>query len=107
MTTQLSQAIKAAETALIEAQVYFGHGTDNAWDEAVFLVLGACGMPLDTQQDELQKLLTEEQLLRINDWLAKRIEQRLPLPYLLGETWFACLLRLMRKLSFPVRPWQN
>tara|TARA_B110000902_G_scaffold197941_1_gene224589 strand:- start:1445 stop:2353 length:909 start_codon:yes stop_codon:yes gene_type:complete len=89
MTTLLSQAIEAAETALIEAQVYFGHGTDNAWDEAVFLVLGACDMPLDTQQDELQKRLTEAQLLRINDWLAKRIEQRLPLPYLLGETWFA------------------
>jgi ribosomal protein L3 glutamine methyltransferase len=89
MTTRLSQAIEAAEAALIEAQVYFGHGTDNAWDEAVFLVLGACGMPLDTQQDELQKLLTEEQLLQIKDWLAKRIHQRLPLPYLLGETWFA------------------
>lgn len=89
MTTPLLQAIKATETALIEAQVYFGHGTDNAWDEAVFLVLGACDMPLDTQQDELQKRLTKEQLLRIKHWLAKRIEQRLPLPYLLGETWFA------------------
>ena len=89
MTTPLLQAIKAAETALIEAQVYFGHGTDNAWDEAVFLVLGACDMPLDTQRDELQKCLTKEQLLRIKHWLAKRIEQRLPLPYLLGETWFA------------------
>lgn len=89
MPTSLSQAIETAEAALIEAQVYFGHGTDNAWDEAVFLVLGACGMPLDTQKDELQKVLTNEQLLRVQDWLGKRIQQRLPLPYLLGETWFA------------------
>ena len=89
MLIKLSQAIKTAEAALIEAQVHFGHGTDNAWDEAVFLVLGACGMPLDTQKDQLQNLLTREQLFCIEDWLSKRIQQRLPLPYLLGETWFA------------------
>ena len=57
MLIKLSQAIKTAEAALIEAQVHFGHGTDNAWDEAVFLVLGACGMPLDTQKDQLQNVL--------------------------------------------------
>lgn len=89
MLIKLSQAIKTAEAALIEAQVHFGHGTDNAWDEAVFLVLGACGMPLDTQKDQLQNVLTREQLFCIEDWLSKRIQQRLPLPYLLGETWFA------------------
>jgi len=46
-------------------------------------------MPLDTQKDQLQNVLTKEQLLSIEDWLGKRIQQRLPLPYLLGETWFA------------------
>ena len=82
MTTILLQAIEATERALNDAEVYFGHGTDNAWDEAVFLVLGACGMPLDTQQDELQKELTDTQLLQVKSWLEKRIQQRLPLPYL-------------------------
>ena len=46
-------------------------------------------MPLDTQHDELQKELTDTQLLQVKSWLEKRIQQRLPLPYLLGETWFA------------------
>jgi len=91
MSTTLSQVIQAAETALTEAQVHFGHGTDNAWDEAVFLVLGACGMSLDTQKDELQKVLTEQQLEQVAHWLDQRIDQRVPLPYLLGETWFAQL----------------
>ncbi len=81
MTTILLQAIEATERALNDAEVYFGHGTDNAWDEAVFLVLGACGMPLDTQQDELQKELTDTQLLQVKSWLEKRIHQRLHLPY--------------------------
>lgn len=105
MTTSLSQAIEATETALIEAQVYFGHGTDNAWDEAVFLVLGACNMPLETQKDQLQTLLTDKQLLEVKDWLAKRTQQRLPLPYLLGKTWFAEIpFRVSQDVIIPRSP---
>ena len=105
MVTNLSQAIEAAEAALIEAQVYFGHGTDNAWDEAVFLVLGACGLPLGTQADQLQTQLTKAQLLRVKDWLAMRTEQRLPLPYLLGETWFAGIpLKVNEEVIIPRSP---
>jgi len=91
MSTTLLQSIEAAEHALTEAQVYFGHGTDNAWDEAVFLVLGACGLPLDANQEQLQDQLTGSQLSKVNQWLSQRIKQRVPLPYLLGETWFAGL----------------
>ena len=89
MSTTLLQSIEAAEHALTEAQVHFGHGTDNAWDEAVFLVLGACGLPLDANQEQLQTVLTSVQLSTVSQWLQQRINQRLPLPYLLGETWFA------------------
>jgi len=89
MSSTLLQAIEATEAALIEAQVHFGHGTDNAWDEAVFLVLGACHMPLDADQDQLQNLLSQVQVERLEQWLSQRINERIPLPYLLGETWFA------------------
>ena len=89
MSTTLLQSIEAAEHTLTEAQVFFGHGTDNAWDEAVFLVLGACGLPLDANQEQLQTVLTSAQLATVSQWLLKRIDQRVPLPYLLGETWFA------------------
>lgn len=89
MPTTLISAIEMAQVRLEEAQVFYGHGTDNAWDEAVFLVLGACNMPLDTQKDALKTPLSDDQLTTVNQWLEKRIDQRLPLPYLLGETWFA------------------
>ena len=89
MTTSLLQAIETTQAALIKAEVHFGHGTDNPWDEAVFLVLGACGMSLDADQDQLQNELTAEQEDNIKNWLAQRIDDRVPLPYLLGQTWFA------------------
>ena len=89
MTLSLENAIKNTEQALIDGQVFFGHGTDNAWDEAVFLTLGACDLPLDSGSDVLQTELNQAQQDKLADWLRQRIDQRKPLAYLLGYTWFA------------------
>lgn len=89
MTLSLENAIKNTEQALIDGQVFFGHGTDNAWDEAVFLTLGACDLPLDSGSDVLQTELNQDQQDKLADWLRQRIEERKPLAYLLGYTWFA------------------
>ena len=89
MTLSLENAIKNTEQALIDGQVFFGHGTDNAWDEAVFLTLGACDLPLDSCSDVLQTELNQKQQDKLAHWLRQRIEERKPLAYLLGYTWFA------------------
>jgi ribosomal protein L3 glutamine methyltransferase len=89
MTVTVEQAIKETEQALLDAEVFFGHGTDNAWDEAVFLTLGACQLSLDSDIEVLQNTLTQDQQQQLHIWLKKRIDERLPLPYLLGYTWFA------------------
>ena len=89
MTLSLENAIKNTEQALIDGQVFFGHGTDNAWDEAVFLTLGACDLPLDSGSDVLQTVLNQQQQDKLAHWLHQRIEERKPLAYLLGYTWFA------------------
>lgn len=89
MTLSLENAIKNTEQALIDGQVFFGHGTDNAWDEAVFLTLGACDLPLDSGSDVLQTELNQQQQDKLAYWLRQRIEERKPLAYLLGYTWFA------------------
>ena len=89
MTLSLENAIKNTEQALIDGQVFFGHGTDNAWDEAVFLTLGACDLPLDSGSDVLQTELNQKQQDKLAHWLRQRIEERKPLAYLLGYTWFA------------------
>ncbi len=87
--TTIQQAISSTEQALLEAGVHFGHGTDNAWDEAVFLTLGVCDLALDSDSQVLSQTLTEDQLARLDAWMLRRIEHREPLPYLLGYTWFA------------------
>lgn len=89
MTLSLENAIKNTEQALIDGQVFFGHGTDNAWDEAVFLTLGACDLPLDSGSDVLQTELNQQQQDKLAHWLRQRIDERKPLAYLLGYTWFA------------------
>ncbi len=87
----IAQALDTVSEALDEAGAYFGHGTDNAWDEAVQLVLGALGLPPDTGREVAQQTLNQAQADAVNDLLSRRLNERLPLPYLLGEAWFAGL----------------
>jgi len=78
-------------SAFNAAGVAFGHGTDNAWDEARWLVLGALHLPFDSPDWVLDARLgapEREQLARL---LRRRIAERMPTAYLLGEAWFAGL----------------
>lgn len=69
-------------------QVFFGHGTDNAWDEAVQLVLGAVDLPWHTDPAVLDARLTYPERKRVIDFLCQRVDQRKPLPYITGEAWY-------------------
>lgn len=70
------------------ANLFYGHGTDNPWDEAVHLVMGALKLPLDFDRDMLDCALTYNEKKHILKLVQIRINQREPLPYLLGEAWF-------------------
>ncbi len=74
-----------------QARLFFGHGTDNAWDEAVFLVLSAINLPPDTDARVLDARLTGDEKQRVAMFLERRINERLPAPYITGEAWFAGL----------------
>lgn len=74
-----------------EAGLFFGHGTDNALDEAAALVLHSLHLPPDLTGVWLDARLTEEERSSVLAQLQRRIDERIPVPYLTGEAWFAGL----------------
>lgn len=85
------ESIEARAQQLTHAGVAFGHGTDNAFDEAAWLVLWRLGLPLDTPlhgpQAVAQQPVTQEQQLAIEALFAQRISSRQPAAYLTREAW--------------------
>ena len=72
-----------------EAQLCFGHGTDNALDEAAYLVLHTLGLPLHIGEAYLDTRLTREERAAVIAVLLRRINERIPAAYLTHEAWFA------------------
>ena len=80
-----------AEDSLANAGVYFGHGTDNALDEAAWLVGGALAIAPDRLEAHLDDALSAEQMAAVRELIERRIATRTPAAYLLHEAWFAGL----------------
>lgn len=73
------------------AGITFGHGSDNALDEAYHLVLHSLGLGFDLPDIYLEARLTSEERRDALALLQRRIDERQPAPYLTGEGWFAGL----------------
>jgi ribosomal protein L3 glutamine methyltransferase len=69
--------------------VFFGHGTDNAWDESAALVLHALRLPHDGGAKIYSKRVGAAARERADELITRRIKERIPAVYLTGETWFA------------------
>ena len=69
-------------------EVYFGHGHDEAWNEALQLVFNAVDLPWDSSLELLDTRLLPAERAKIVEYVAQRCQQRRPLPYITGEAWF-------------------
>lgn len=87
----LGDFVRWATSRFCEAELYFGHGTDNALDEAYYLVTHALHLPHEIPPYMLQTRLTRAERVDVLKLLQQRIETRLPAPYLTHEAWFAGL----------------
>jgi ribosomal protein L3 glutamine methyltransferase len=86
-----AELIERAVRRLRRARVYFGHGTDNARDEAAALVHHVLRLPFDAPPRALARRVDASALGRFEALLARRIDERAPLAYLTHEAWFAGL----------------
>lgn len=80
--------IRWAASRFNEAELYFGHGTNNALDEAYALVLHCLHLPHELPADYLKARLTAGERAQILEMVRRRVEERQPLPYLTHESWF-------------------
>ena len=83
--------IRYATSCFNEAGLYFGHGTDNAWDEAIALVYHTLHLPHSINSEILDARLTQSEKSKLSKLIDERIKKRLPLAYLTHEAWFANL----------------
>lgn len=84
----LNDWIRHAAHRLKASGLFYGHGTDNADDEALELVLAACGLDYSIDESLLEQTASSEQAGIIEDYLQQRMVQRRPTPYITGRAWF-------------------
>lgn len=83
--------LRFTASQLARAELHFGHGTDSAWDEAVALVLGWLRVPEDRADILLDARVTRQEAAALAACVARRIDDRVPVPYLTGLARFAGL----------------
>ena len=69
------------------AELFFGHGSSNAFDEATYLILHTLHLPLDRLDPFLDARLLPDEAKQIEQMLERRISERVPAPYLTHEAW--------------------
>jgi ribosomal protein L3 glutamine methyltransferase len=83
----LRDFLRWAVSRFNEVGLHFGHGTQNAYDEAAYLLLHALHLPLDRMEPFLDAALTESERKTVFALLNRRIDERIPAAYLTHEAW--------------------
>lgn len=87
----IGDMLRWAVSRFNDADLYYGHGTDNAWDEAIALIFHALHLPDELGQQVVNCNLTSTEKHKIVDLIIRRIRERLPVPYLTNLARFAGL----------------
>jgi len=97
--------IERAAARLRRAHVFFGHGTDNALDEAAVLVLHALRLPHAGSAALYRRRVGRAAQQRARQLITRRIRERVPAAYLTGVTWFAGVpIRVDARVLIPRSP---
>ena len=83
--------VRWAVSRFNDAGLYYGHGTDNPWDEARSLVLQLLHLEYSDDSLLLQSRLTRSEKQLIVDAVLRRVTERIPVAYLTNQAWFCGL----------------
>ena len=109
--------LRFAVSRFNEAGLAFGHGSDNAHDEAAYLILHTLNLPLDLLEPYLDAVLLPSEKRRLLALIERRVNERVPVAYLTNQAWqgefdFYVDERVLVPRSFiyellgePLRPW--
>lgn len=79
--------VRFAVSRFQQAGLFFGHGSDNAYDEAVYLILHTLHLPLDQLDPFLDARLTPSEIEAVLNVLRRRVNERVPAAYLTQQAW--------------------
>lgn len=83
----LRDLLRHAVTRFQQAQLAYGHGNDNAYDEAAYLLLHALHLPLDRLEPFLDARLLPDEIAALLRVIDRRVSERLPAAYITREAW--------------------
>lgn len=79
--------LRYAVSRFEESGIFFGHGTQNSYDEAVWLVMSALHLPHDTLDNFFDAVITEDERRMLAQLIERRVVERVPTAYLVREAW--------------------
>ena len=79
--------LRFAVSRFNEAGLFFGHGSDNAFDEAAYLILHTLHLPLDRLDPFLDASQTHGESEQVQAVIERRVKERIPAAYLTHEAW--------------------
>ena len=83
----LRDMMRFAVSRFSEAGLFFGHGSDNAWDEAAYLLLHTLHLPIDRLEPFMDARLTSSERADVLEVIGRRISERVPAAYITHEAW--------------------
>ena len=83
----LRDMLRFGVSRFTEAGLFFGHGSDNAWDEAAYLLLHTLHLPINRLEPFMDARLTSSERADVLEIIGRRISERLPAAYLTNEAW--------------------